>query len=264
MRQFDVFLSHNHNDSARVESLARTLVRKARTARLARQVGNASPASWSRSARSASATAASRSSSARRRRSNSKWVAWEIEKHLEFNPEGDRLLPVKFEPLRASDGTQRAALGRFHRSGEGRRERRTPRAIHPLRRRRGCPPPARIPPAAGPRAARCVPAAAAVWFPGPGEGALRAGTACSAGIAASCCMRWAAWARPRWRPRPRSGGRGAGSSATARASSASSSLPARTASSPSSANTAKGRSSISAPPPSSAGGPSSSSGTARC
>ena len=28
MRQFDLFLSHNHNDSARVESLARTVSEK--------------------------------------------------------------------------------------------------------------------------------------------------------------------------------------------------------------------------------------------
>src|SRR5258708_9711621 len=31
---------------------------------------------------------------------NSKWVAWEIDKHNELNVEGDRLLPIKFEPLK--------------------------------------------------------------------------------------------------------------------------------------------------------------------
>ena len=30
---------------------------------------------------------------------DSKWVAWEIQKHLELNPDRDRLLPLKFEPL---------------------------------------------------------------------------------------------------------------------------------------------------------------------
>ena len=30
---------------------------------------------------------------------NSKWVEWEIRKHLELHPDGDRILPLKFEPL---------------------------------------------------------------------------------------------------------------------------------------------------------------------
>ena len=30
---------------------------------------------------------------------NSRWVRWEIDKHNELDPEGDRLVPIKFEAL---------------------------------------------------------------------------------------------------------------------------------------------------------------------
>jgi hypothetical protein len=77
--------------------------------------GSAAPASSSRSAPPASATAASPSSPDRRRALKSKWVDWEINKHLELNPDADRLLPLKLERLTTAARPRRPALGRLHR-----------------------------------------------------------------------------------------------------------------------------------------------------
>ncbi len=96
VRQFDLFLSHNHNDSARVEVLARTLSEKhglrvwldkwkCRPGKLEPQC--------EAGIRNSRFTVVAVSQTAL----DSKWVEWEINKHLELNPDADRLLPVKFD-----------------------------------------------------------------------------------------------------------------------------------------------------------------------
>lgn len=99
VRQFDLFLSHNHNDSARVESLARTLSEKHGLRvwldKWECDTGKLEP-QCEAGIRNSRFTVVAGSQAAL----NSKWVEWEIRKHLEFNPEADRLLPVKFEPLK--------------------------------------------------------------------------------------------------------------------------------------------------------------------
>jgi tetratricopeptide (TPR) repeat protein len=98
VRQYDLFLSHNHNVSDRVESLARLLADKlglrvwldkweCRPGKLEPQCETG--------IRDSRFTVVVGSQAAL----DSKWVAWEIAKHNEFNPEGDRLIPIKFEPL---------------------------------------------------------------------------------------------------------------------------------------------------------------------
>jgi hypothetical protein len=148
LRQYDLFLSHNHNDSARVEALARTLSESTACASGSTN-GSVAPASSSRSAPPASPTAASPSSPDRRRALKSKWVDWEINKHLELNPDADRLLPLKLERLQLppdldgllwvdftdpkQDGDNAAQLARLIRSTDA----------ADARRRRGFRPPAR-------------------------------------------------------------------------------------------------------------------------
>jgi tetratricopeptide (TPR) repeat protein len=98
VRRFDVFLSHNHNDSARVEALARALADRhglrvwldkweARPGKLEPQceVG----------IRNSRFTVVAGSRAAL----ESKWVQWEIRKQQALNPGADRLVPLKLEPL---------------------------------------------------------------------------------------------------------------------------------------------------------------------
>ena len=98
MRQFDLFLSHNHNDSDRVEQLARLLVDnhglrvwldkwECGPGKLEPQCENG--------IRNSRFTVVVGSQTALQ----SEWVQWEIDRHIAFNPEGDHLIPVKFEPL---------------------------------------------------------------------------------------------------------------------------------------------------------------------
>ena len=93
-RQFDLFLSHNHNDSARVEILARTLVEKHGLRvwldKWECGLGKLEP-QCEAGIRNSRVTVVAGSQSAL----DSKWVDWEIKKHLELNPEADRLLPLK-------------------------------------------------------------------------------------------------------------------------------------------------------------------------
>ncbi len=149
----------------------------------------------------------------------SKWVQWEIEKHNELNPRGRPADPDQVRAARSPSRARRPALGRFHRPCPGRRQRRVPRPAHPRRRRRGRPPPPRLP----------QPGHEARGDPAPsrprrsmasraGRGSCTSWSAGSAPIAASCCTPWAAWARPRSPPRPRTGGRAAACSAMAPAS----------------------------------------------
>jgi hypothetical protein len=98
VREYDLFLSHNHNDSARVEILARTLTEKhglhVWLDKLECGIGKLEP-QCEAGIRNSRVTVVVVSQAAL----NSKWVDWEVRKHLEFHPDSDRLLPVKFEPL---------------------------------------------------------------------------------------------------------------------------------------------------------------------
>lgn len=149
----------------------------------------------------------------------SDWVQWEIEKHLELNPDADRLLPVKFEELDLpetlegqlwvdftdpkQDAENAALLARLIRSADAEDARRR----RNFRHRRGT-----ATSTGRSRLSRLMASTVA-------RGSCCCWSGSSAITAASCCMPWAAWARPRWRPRRRIGGRAAGCSATARASS---------------------------------------------
>jgi hypothetical protein len=195
VRQFAVFLSHNHNDSVRVEALARTLnVRHGLRVWLDKWEcgpGRLEPRCESgiRNSRFTVVVGSQRAL-------DSAWVTWEIEKHFELNPERDRLLPVKFEPLkRSSTATSARPTPRTPGAGvdSGRRRSMDSQARSHVRR--------------------------STSFTA-GRASFTTSSAPSAAIAASSCMRWAGWARRRWPRKPRSGGRGraAGCSATAHAS----------------------------------------------
>ena len=98
VRQYDLFLSHNHSDSARVEQLARALTEN-HDFRVWLDKWECGPGKLEpqceRGIRDSRFTIVAGSQAA----VNSKWVRWEIDKHNELNPEGDRLIPIKFEPL---------------------------------------------------------------------------------------------------------------------------------------------------------------------
>ncbi|NRF65442.1 CHAT domain-containing protein [Aquincola sp. S2] len=98
VRQFDLFLSHNHNDSTRVEALARTLSEK-HGLRVWLDKWECDPGKLEPQCeagiRHSRFTVVAGSQSAL----NSNWVEWEIGKHLALNPEADHLLPIKLEPL---------------------------------------------------------------------------------------------------------------------------------------------------------------------
>ena len=150
VRQYDLFLSHNHNDSARVEALARRLVEK-HGLRVWLDKWECGPGKLETQCeagiRDSRCTVVVGSQAAL----NSKWVAWEIAKHHELNPERDRLIPIKFEPLKlpaeldellwidftdpAQDADNALLLTRYIRSGDA----------EDARRRRGF----RSPPEAG-------------------------------------------------------------------------------------------------------------------
>ncbi len=79
VRQFDVFLSHNHNDSARVEALARQLAEK-HGLRVWLDKWECGPGKLEPQCESGHPrTAASPSSPARNAALESKWVQWEID-----------------------------------------------------------------------------------------------------------------------------------------------------------------------------------------
>ncbi|HEV7786141.1 MAG TPA: CHAT domain-containing protein, partial [Thermoanaerobaculia bacterium] len=98
VREFDLFLSHQHNDATRVEALARQLVDKHGLRVWLDQwecVPGDLKAQCETGIRSSRFTVVAGSQTALK----SKWVQWEIDKHNELNPEKDRLIPIKFEPL---------------------------------------------------------------------------------------------------------------------------------------------------------------------
>jgi tetratricopeptide (TPR) repeat protein len=98
VRRYDIFLSHNHADSVRVESLVRILTEK-HGLRVWLDKWECGPGALEPQCeagiRDSRFTVVVGSQAAL----NSKWVRWEIDKHNELNPDGDRLLPVKFEKL---------------------------------------------------------------------------------------------------------------------------------------------------------------------
>lgn len=98
VRQFDLFLSHQHNDAKRVEALARQLTEK-HGLRVWLDAWECGPGDLKNQCeagvRNSRFTIVAGSQTALR----SKWVQWEIDKHNELNPEGDRLIPIKFESL---------------------------------------------------------------------------------------------------------------------------------------------------------------------
>src|SRR5436305_1440460 len=98
VRQFDLFLSHQHNDAARVEALARRLVEK-HGLRVWLDAWESVPGKLEPQCetgiRNSRFTVVAGSQTALK----SKWVQWEIDKHTALNPEEDRLVPIKFEDL---------------------------------------------------------------------------------------------------------------------------------------------------------------------
>jgi tetratricopeptide (TPR) repeat protein len=98
VRQYDVFLSHNHNDSARVEQLARVLDEK-HGLRVWLDKWECGPGRLEPQCEKGIADSRFTVVVGSQAALASKWVAWEIAKHSELNPEGDRLIPIKFEPL---------------------------------------------------------------------------------------------------------------------------------------------------------------------
>lgn len=96
--QFDLFLSHNHNDSTRVEAIARQLLEK-HGLRVWLDKWECGPGALEpqceKGIKDSRFTVVAGSQSALL----SKWVQWEIDKNNELNPEGDRLIPIKLEDL---------------------------------------------------------------------------------------------------------------------------------------------------------------------
>jgi len=98
VREYDLFLSHQHNDATRVEALARQLVEK-HGLRVWLDIWECGPGKLEpqceRGIKNSRFTIVAGSQTALK----SKWVQWEIDKHNELNPEGDRLIPIKLERL---------------------------------------------------------------------------------------------------------------------------------------------------------------------
>jgi tetratricopeptide (TPR) repeat protein len=98
VRQFDIFLSHQHNDSARVEALARRLT-DTHGLRVWLDKWEGVPGDLKRQCEAGIANSRFTVVAGSQIALKSKWVQWEIDRHQALNPEGDRLIPIKFEPL---------------------------------------------------------------------------------------------------------------------------------------------------------------------
>lgn len=98
VRQFDLFLSHQHNDSARVEALARRFVDK-HGLRVWLDKWEGVPGDLKRQCEAGIANSRFTVVAGSQTALKSKWVQWEIDRHQALNPEGDRLIPIKFEEL---------------------------------------------------------------------------------------------------------------------------------------------------------------------
>jgi tetratricopeptide (TPR) repeat protein len=155
VRLFDVFLSHNHNDSDRVEALARLLVEKhGLRVWLDKWESGSGPLKpqCETGIQNSRFTIVVGSQTALK----SKWVQWEIDKHNQLNPDHDRLIPIKFETLEfprklndllwvdftdgARDADNAGLLARLIRTADG----------EDARRRRGFRSPARLREESGP------------------------------------------------------------------------------------------------------------------
>jgi tetratricopeptide (TPR) repeat protein len=149
VRQFDVFLSHNHNDSARVEAVARMLV-DTHKLRVWLDKWECGPGKLEPQCETGIRDSRFTVVAGSQRALSSKWVQWEIEKHNAFNPQGDRLIPIKFEALQlppelhgllwvdftdpAQDAEQAAYLARLIRTGDAEDARRRRGFRHPAQR----------------------------------------------------------------------------------------------------------------------------------
>lgn len=149
LRQFDLFLSHNHNDSARVEALAVALSQQ-HGLRVWLDKWECNPGKLA--PQCAAGIRASRFTVVVGSQTaiDSQWVTWEWREHLALNPEADHLLPIKLEPLQlpheldanlwldftdpAKDAENAALLARLIRSTDA----------ADARKRRGYRPPARL------------------------------------------------------------------------------------------------------------------------
>ena len=149
VREFDIFLSHNHNDSDRVEALARLLV-ETHGLRVWLDKWECGPGGLEPQCeigiKNSRFTVVVTSQDALK----SRWVRWEIKKHNQLNPDGDRLIPVKFEPLElppkldgllwvdftdpARDADNAAILARLIRSADAEDARRRRRFRSPAQR----------------------------------------------------------------------------------------------------------------------------------
>ncbi|MFL6259282.1 MAG: CHAT domain-containing protein [Thermoanaerobaculia bacterium] len=98
VRQFDLFLSHQHNDSARVEALARQLMEK-HGLRVWLDKWEVVSGDLKRQCETGIVNSRFTVVAGSKTALKSKWVQWEIDRHQELNPEGDRLLPIKLEQL---------------------------------------------------------------------------------------------------------------------------------------------------------------------
>lgn len=103
VRQFDLFLSHNHNDSARVEQLARTLTEK-HGLRVWLDKWECGPGRLEPQCEAGIADSRFTIIAGSQAALNSRWVNWEIDRHNELDPEGARLIPIKLEPLALPPG----------------------------------------------------------------------------------------------------------------------------------------------------------------
>ena len=99
-RQYDLFLSHNHGDSARVEALARTLT-QSHGLRVWLDKWECDPGQLEPQCEAGIRASRYTVVAASNRALQSKWVDWEIAKHREiYSDDEDRhLLPIKLEAL---------------------------------------------------------------------------------------------------------------------------------------------------------------------
>lgn len=98
VRQFDVFLSHNHNDSTRVEELARTLAER-HGLRVWLDKWEATPGKLEPQCEVGISNSRFTVVAGSQAALASKWVQWEIRKQQALNPGADRLIPLKLEPV---------------------------------------------------------------------------------------------------------------------------------------------------------------------
>ena len=95
-RQFDLFMSHNHADSERVERVAR-LLNERHGLRVWLDKWECKPGQLKPQCEAGIVNSRYTVVVGSRAALESKWVEWEIQKAFELNPDGARLLPLKFE-----------------------------------------------------------------------------------------------------------------------------------------------------------------------